>query len=144
MIDFFVKGGALMWPILLCSVVALGLIIAKSVQFWSVLRRLSQPQPLVFQRRPAELAPILDGIEQGLDEKKMAHLGSKQMRSLEKGLGVLSLVSAIAPLLGFTGTVTGMIQAVSLTHRRSTLGLRLGSGMGSLRHPGSHGLAWVH
>ncbi|OIP93623.1 MAG: flagellar motor protein MotA [Syntrophobacteraceae bacterium CG2_30_61_12] len=111
MIDFFVKGGALMWPILLCSVVALGLIIAKSVQFWSVLRRLSQPQPLVFQRRPAELAPILDGIEQGLDEKKIAHIGSKQMRSLEKGLGVLSLVAVVAPLLGFTGTVTGMIQA---------------------------------
>jgi biopolymer transport protein ExbB/TolQ len=32
MIDFFVKGGALMWSILLRSVIALALILAKAVQ----------------------------------------------------------------------------------------------------------------
>jgi hypothetical protein len=34
MIDFFVKGGPLMWPILLCSLIALVLVFAKSFQFY--------------------------------------------------------------------------------------------------------------
>jgi biopolymer transport protein ExbB len=41
----------------------------------------------------------------------IAFIGTKQVRRLEKGLGILALISVIAPLLGFTGTVTGMIQA---------------------------------
>ncbi len=111
MIDFFVKGGPLMWPILICSVVALALVIAKALQFWIVANRLSDSDEIVLERRPPEVAPILAGVDSGLDEKTVAFIGTKQVRRLEKGLGILSLVSVIAPLLGFTGTVTGMIQA---------------------------------
>jgi biopolymer transport protein ExbB len=111
MIDFFVKGGPLMWPILVCSVVALALIVAKALQFWAVASRLSDSDEAVLAKRPPEVAPILAGIDKGFDEKMVAFLGAKQVRRLEKGLGILSLVSVISPLLGFTGTVTGMIQA---------------------------------
>lgn len=111
MIDFFVKGGPLMWPILACSVLALALAITKALQYWSAANRLSDSNDAVLKRSPPEVAPILEGIDNGLDEKMIAFIGTKQVRRLEKGLGILALISVIAPLLGFTGTVTGMIQA---------------------------------
>jgi biopolymer transport protein ExbB len=111
MIDFFFKGGALMWPILFCSVVALGLMVAKGLQLWGVSARLVHSVGELMADKPAVIAPILDAVERGLDEKQISLIGTRQIRELEKGLGVLSLISTIAPLLGFTGTVTGMIQA---------------------------------
>lgn len=111
MIDFFIKGGALMWPILLCSIVAMALIVSKAFQFRIVLNRLSPSAVEVVERLPPEVAPIIDAIEKGWDEKKISFVGSQTIRGFEKGLGLLSLTSTIAPLLGFTGTVTGMIQA---------------------------------
>ena len=44
-------------------------------------------------------------------EKSIASFGSVQMGLLEKGLVWISLFIAIAPMLGFLGTVIGMIQA---------------------------------
>jgi len=111
MIDFFMKGGVLMWPILFCSIVALALIITKGLQLRGVLKRISPSAELVIGEKPGEIAPVIEGIERGLDEKQVSFITTKQIRSLEKGLGVISLISVIAPLLGFTGTVTGMIQA---------------------------------
>lgn len=111
MIDFFVKGGALMWPILLCSIVGLALVIIKALQFRSILRQLPSCPGGQPEQWPAVMAPIAGGVERGLDEEKVAFIGTKQVRVLEKGLGALSLITVIAPLLGFTGTVTGMIGA---------------------------------
>jgi biopolymer transport protein ExbB len=55
----------------------------------------------------------LDRIDQGLDivEKSIISYGSVQMGLLEKNLTWISLFIAIAPMLGFMGTVIGMIQA---------------------------------
>jgi biopolymer transport protein ExbB len=51
--------------------------------------------------------------DQGLDnvEKAIVSYGSVQMSNLENGLSWISLFIAIAPSLGFLGTVIGMIQA---------------------------------
>ena len=51
--------------------------------------------------------------DQGLDtvEKSIVSYGSVQMSNLESGLSWISLFIAIAPSLGFLGTVIGMIQA---------------------------------
>ncbi len=50
---------------------------------------------------------------EGLDsvEKSIVAYGSVQMGRLEKGLSWISLFIALAPMLGFMGTVIGMIQA---------------------------------
>lgn len=50
---------------------------------------------------------------EGLDnvEKSIVSYGSVQMARLEKGLSWISLFIALAPMLGFLGTVVGMIQA---------------------------------
>jgi biopolymer transport protein ExbB len=51
--------------------------------------------------------------DEGLDaiEKSIVAYGSVQMGRLEKGLSWISLFIALAPMLGFMGTVIGMIQA---------------------------------
>ncbi len=55
----------------------------------------------------------LDRSEHGIEvvEKAVVSYGSVQMGMLEKGLSWLSLFISIAPMLGFMGTVIGMIGA---------------------------------
>ncbi len=55
----------------------------------------------------------LDRANQGIDvvEKSVISYGSVQMGLLEKNLSWISLFIAVAPMLGFMGTVIGMIQA---------------------------------
>ncbi|WP_111445201.1 MotA/TolQ/ExbB proton channel family protein [Breznakibacter xylanolyticus] len=55
----------------------------------------------------------LDRYDEGVDvvEKSVVSYGSVQMGLLEKGLTWISLFIALAPMLGFLGTVIGMIQA---------------------------------
>jgi biopolymer transport protein ExbB len=55
----------------------------------------------------------LDRIDQGLDivEKSILSYGSVQMGLLERNLSWISLFIALAPMLGFMGTVIGMIMA---------------------------------
>ncbi|MCX7861395.1 MAG: MotA/TolQ/ExbB proton channel family protein [Bacteroidales bacterium] len=55
----------------------------------------------------------LDRFDQGLDvvEKSIISYGSVQSSNLERGLTWISLAIAIAPMLGFLGTVVGMVEA---------------------------------
>lgn len=68
----------------------------------------------------SDRSPVASIIHQGLDrvhegieivEKTIVSYGSVQMGLLERGLVWISLFIAIAPMLGFMGTVIGMIQA---------------------------------
>ena len=67
-----------------------------------------------------ENSPVANIVRKGLKKYKYGHdrvkdaienAGSQEVSKLEKGLSVLASVAGIAPLLGFLGTVTGMIQA---------------------------------
>ncbi|NSW44913.1 MAG: MotA/TolQ/ExbB proton channel family protein [Bacteroidales bacterium] len=55
----------------------------------------------------------LDRYDQGLDvvEKSIVSYGSVQSSGLERGLTWISLAIALAPMLGFLGTVVGMVEA---------------------------------
>jgi biopolymer transport protein ExbB len=55
----------------------------------------------------------LDRSEEGLEivEKSVVSYGSVQMGQLERGLVWISLFIALAPMLGFLGTVVGMVQS---------------------------------
>jgi biopolymer transport protein ExbB len=55
----------------------------------------------------------LSRVNEGLDvvEKSIASYGSVQLGLLEKGMSWIALFIALAPMLGFLGTVVGMIQA---------------------------------
>lgn len=55
----------------------------------------------------------LDRMDEGIEnvEKAIVSYGGVQMGLLEKGMSWISLFIALAPMLGFMGTVIGMIQA---------------------------------
>ena len=57
--------------------------------------------------------------DEGLDnvEKSIIAYGSVQMGKLEKGLSWIGLFIALAPMLGFMGTVIGMIQAFDMIEK---------------------------
>jgi biopolymer transport protein ExbB len=128
----FLKGGVIMWAILLCSVIGLAVIIDRYI----VLRKakINVPAFLVrirglIKKRDIpgaisycmeEKSPIANIVRKGLKKYRFGHervkeaiesAGSQEISKLEKGLSVLATVAGIAPLLGFLGTVTGMIAA---------------------------------
>jgi len=111
MIDFFLKGGFLMYPILLCSITGCAIFINKFFQYRRILIDMGQPLREISELKSPLLIPILQGIEKGSNEKEISIIGTRQVREIEKGLSWLGLIATIAPLLGLTGTVTGMIKA---------------------------------
>jgi len=120
MLDLVVKGGWLMIPIFICSLVGLAILINKFFQFRGLLQAVERPLNDVLASPPEILRPLLTALEQGSGEKELSVIGTRQVRDMEKGLSWLSLITTIAPLLGFTGTVTGMIKAFMVIAASST------------------------
>ena len=67
-----------------------------------------------------EKSPIAHMVRKGLKKFGLGHervkeaienAGRQEISKMEKGLSILATVAGVAPLLGFLGTVTGMIQA---------------------------------
>ena len=69
----------------------------------------------------------LDHYDEGLDmvDKSIMSVGSVENGKLEKGVSWISLFIALAPMLGFMGTVIGMILHLTLLKRRGTSTLLL-------------------
>lgn len=126
------KGGWLMLPIFIASVIAVAIIIDRYI----VIRKskLNAPAFLVKIRSllkrndingairycMEEKSPASNIIRKGLKKHNFGHervseaidnAGKQEINKLEKGLSVLATISGVAPLLGFLGTVTGMISA---------------------------------
>jgi biopolymer transport protein ExbB len=123
MVDLFLKGGFLMYPILLGSVVGVAILIDKLVQYRKILRELEIPPGDILEKgaKPTILIPILEGLANNCDEKEVSVIGTKQIRRIEKGLSWLALIASIEPLLGLTGTVTGMIKAFIVIEKSTSV-----------------------
>ena len=134
LMSLFKDGGGWMYPLALCSLFALGVIIAKGYMLWAAARRskevLERTESLarsgkidqainVAAETPGPVAAILySGLRRIRDqqtgddlEKAIQTTGVIELGFLERGLAVLATVSNVAPLLGFLGTVAGMISA---------------------------------
>ena len=128
----YVKGGVVMHPLLLCVVVGIVLIVERMWTLWharidtrnlmiEVVRALRKEGPRAALRAcEGTRGPIAAVLHSGLMrahrgpeavEKAIHTAGSIEMAFLERGLLALATVSNVAPLLGFLGTVTGMIKA---------------------------------
>jgi biopolymer transport protein ExbB len=130
--SIFLKGGIIMWFILACSIIGLTVIIDRYI----VIRKAKINVPAFMVRIRGllkkkdvsgaisycmeEKSPVANIIRKGLTKYKLGHervkeaienAGRQEISKLEKGLAVLASISGIAPLLGFLGTVTGMITA---------------------------------
>lgn len=121
-----------MLPILLASLIAIFIIferyllIRKSrlnvpaflVKIRGMLKRKNINGAMDYCR--SEKSPAANIIRKGLKKYNLGHervkeaienAGIQEVNKLERGLNVLATISGVAPLLGFLGTVTGMISA---------------------------------
>ena len=108
--SYFQRGGFLMYPILLASIIACAIIIYKWRQYDLASKSLSPDYRELLKNTPTLLQPILDAIHDNRTEQEIGVIGTKQVRELEKGLYTISILAVISPLLGLTGTVLGMIK----------------------------------
>ncbi|MBO6516338.1 MAG: MotA/TolQ/ExbB proton channel family protein [Bacteroidia bacterium] len=131
--DKFIEGGAgFMTLPLLCLILGLAIVIERLISLFTIttnsekfIQRVEdalvsggiESAKEVARSTAGPVASIfyqgLDRADEGLDqvEKSVVSYGSVQMGQLEKGLVWISLFIALAPMLGFMGTVIGMIQA---------------------------------
>lgn len=130
--DLIVKGGVLMIPILLCSIVALAIILERVIRYQRVrkdnlrflerIRGRIQPGRLdealgVCEADPSPLAAVfLEGLRhlpfgEQRTREAIVEAGEREAHHLERNIGGLATIAGGAPLLGFLGTVIGMISA---------------------------------
>jgi len=132
LVEFFNKGGRFMWGLLALSVFGVAMIIERAITLQrakSDIRVLMDEVVGALKKGKIEDAlavcdrtrgPIPQVLHAGLlkarkgteaVEKAVESAGVIEMSFLERGLGLLATVAGVAPLLGFLGTVSGMIAA---------------------------------
>ena len=131
--DKFIQGGAIwMSPILICLVMGLALIIERvfylnlaSVNSGKLLSKLEEALKNGGVEKAKQLCsdtkgPLAAVFYQGLDrydeglesvEKSVEAYGGVQMGRLETNLSWIALFLALSPMIGFLGTVVGMVLA---------------------------------
>ncbi len=127
--EFFVTGGPIMIPLIICSVVAIGIVLGKLIYFSRIQTNVQQLKERVFdllrkdKRQEAaavceeDPSPVAKIMKAGIlkygnsrDEIKeaMEDISLFEIPLLEKRFTALATIAHIAPLLGLLGTVTGM------------------------------------
>ncbi len=132
LLSIVTKGGILMIPIFICSII----VIAIAIERYMVYKKLTIniPEFMMSIRHPLHNGDTLAAINEcimtggpvaavvraGIEKAKhgrervkeaMETAGNNETYHLEKNLSILASLAGIAPLIGFLGTVTGMIKA---------------------------------
>lgn len=170
--EYIGKGGVFIYPLVFCSILALGIIIERFItlrrtreKVGGLINRLNEAIGLdptestghevvdskinnairICENAGTNLANIyksgLLAIQQErknptqtepFDKEKVKNAFQEsaglELPSLEKNLGILSTIAHIAPLLGFLGTVAGMIRAFQEIQRLAAGGEAIGPG----------------
>lgn len=129
--QIFLAGGPVMWPILLCSIFAMAIIIEK---FWhvhkikidtqeflnSVLDKMKHHQVKeALEICDKTMSPISHILKAGIlkydrprpqIKEAIEDASLYEVPRLEKNLSMLATIAHISPLLGLLGTVTGMVR----------------------------------
>jgi biopolymer transport protein ExbB len=134
-IAFFQRGGVFMWPLLACALIGIAYVIERFVSLGmarvnarafvnslkSNLKQKGIDGGLEYCHR--NRSPLARVMEKGLEsykkvgpqkdtiEEAISNAGNTELTFLERGLPILAAVSTIAPIIGFLGTVSGMISA---------------------------------
>jgi biopolymer transport protein ExbB len=138
LLEWFEKGGVFMWPLLICAIIGFAYLIERIMTF---ARLRVDPQDFaeelidVFRKDGASTAieycrqfpspaahifgPVIERYKEmdkkakdrTLLEESMTRHATRELAFLDRGMLILSAVCTVAPLLGFLGTVSGMIHA---------------------------------
>jgi biopolymer transport protein ExbB len=120
----FQAGGPVMWPLLLCSMTALTIILERAY-FWARLdldRDRAEIETLLEAYRTRQDAPgpeggsavfkmLLSGMahEGFAGARAMESAALEEIRAMRRGMNILDTIITIAPMLGILGTVLGII-----------------------------------
>ncbi len=124
------EGGALMIPLLLCSLIMVYVFVERLM----AIRKASAVDPTLMVRIQQAIetnniqaaaaackgnnTPAARVLEKGISrigkpvdyiEKSMENTGRLEVYQLEKNVSILSTIAGIAPIFGFLGTIAGMI-----------------------------------
>ncbi len=132
MIEFLSKGGVLVGPILICSVLALAIFLERMIRLgrlrirgYGLVEKIARHIKNGEDHQAYELArtgdtPMSRILAQAMEVKDqdretletvIVHSTDGEVRELSRYLQALATIGSIAPLLGLLGTVMGMIKA---------------------------------
>jgi biopolymer transport protein ExbB len=142
MVDFFIKGGIFMYPILLCSVTAVAIFCER---LWTLRKNKVVPQPFVeeietlvangripdammrCQVNRSSIARILlagirnFGKKREVIKEYIEEVGRHESAALERFVEALGTISGVSTLLGLLGTISGMITIFSVISAQSVV-----------------------
>lgn len=148
--EWFVKGGLVMYPLLLCSITAMAVSIERIFFFIrlhrsesAAARHLEMARRLLTAGAHGDAlralaqadSPAVHALTAGLAAKEnaryeMESISEKERQKFFSGLAVLDTIVTAAPLLGLLGTVTGIINTFRLIGDPSRLRMQaVGLGM---------------
>jgi biopolymer transport protein ExbB len=137
--DMFERGGIMMYPLILSSLLAAAIIIERLITLRR--RKIIIPEVVNLAEQFSSLkdidfakniclryeGPLPSIIRMGLDNSNLdkneikellEDQGRQEIRKLRKGLGVLETVAVLAPLMGLLGTVLGMIKVFGVIQQQ--------------------------
>jgi len=138
-LDFIEKGGIMMFPLILCSILALAVAIERGIvlrrpkiinsEIISVIENIKGPEDVhlavnICKSNKGSFANIVTSALQmfgaGRDDVKEAieDQGRQEIRFLERGLVILETIASISPLIGLLGTVIGMIKVFAVINEK--------------------------
>ncbi|MBN1586992.1 MAG: MotA/TolQ/ExbB proton channel family protein [Candidatus Omnitrophica bacterium] len=141
MIDLMIKGGPIMIPILLCSVLSVAVILERLYHMQratintpsfleDVVSRLQRNKLMeaidICERTSGPVAHVVKAAVLKHDRSRqemreaVEEAGMQEIPRLNKNLGILSTIAQIAPLLGLLGTVAGMISAFQVIQEKAS------------------------
>lgn len=134
----FVKSGLTRWPLLVCSVIGLAIIVEREWSFWRmrfdetafcrelfILLRQNQVMKAIHfcQGLSHPSSRVAGAYLKNLYNKRrdsiLSREGTLAMEAVERRLRGLATITHVAPLLGLLGTVAGLVSAF---HQIQTLG----------------------
>ncbi|MCC7430991.1 MotA/TolQ/ExbB proton channel family protein [bacterium] len=139
--QLFEQGGIMMYPILLCSVLALTIIIERFInlrkakiidaRITSVLSAINSVEDINVAKNVCLASKgvfaniVIIGLENRTEKVQelrqiLNDQGRQEIRSLEFGLVTLETIASVAPLFGLLGTVLGMITLFKVIAEQGT------------------------
>ena len=133
-LDLLDKGGLLVWPILICSLVGTAIFFERLLRYRKFMKRredngevyqlihdgkLVAARELVNKNKPdmhaartiIQEALNVDDPDRETIEMVLLHGVDREVQSLSRYLSTLAVLGSASPLLGLLGTVLGMIKA---------------------------------
>jgi biopolymer transport protein ExbB len=129
----FEKGGPIMWPLLIASILAFGAVLERLAfllaekmkrddkaldQFFAAVTRGAIDDAIAISK--ASRFYVLRTLGYALVHKEqslanaLVFAQAREMKRFRRGIAILDTVITLAPLLGLLGTVTGMMSSFSL------------------------------